>query len=99
MSDLSKEILHTLHEKLDAAYVLASTKNQHDDDRALATYFEAVFRALHDSMLLMTATLLISINDRPIRSLGQMLSTALLLRDGSSSVLEVAGRVKGRHHR
>lgn len=99
MSDLSREILHTLHERLEAAYVLAATKNASDDDRALASYLEAVFRALHDSMLLMTATLLVGISDRPIRSLGQMLSTALLLRDGSSSVLQVAGRVKGKHTR
>lgn len=86
-----------MHERLEAAYAVASTKHA-DDDRALAAFFEDVFRALHDSLLTTTASLLVSINDKPIRSLGQMLSTALLLKDGSSSVLHVAGRVKGKHH-
>lgn len=88
--------MNDLHEKLEAAHQAAGSNV--DDDRALVVYLEGIFRALHDQLLLMTVTLLVDIDDRAVRSLGQMLSTALRLRGQGSSVLEVAARVRGKHH-
>lgn len=89
--------MEVLHTKLEAAYVIAATKGATDDDRALVFYLEGIFRAIHDSLLDTTGSLLSELDQKSVRSLGQMLNTILRLR-GGESVLDVAAKVRGKHH-